>query len=152
MPSDEDPVLPEITSGVQLGHALAITERLLEQTEKTSERRRIVRITETSVLGLVALVITGWVGLDQSAGWVRLISVSLIWLLLGVSLAAAIHLVLEIPLRKRSDRDARALVEVAGLVRELMPLVARHEKWNELQMDLFKARLSRFPIGPTRLR
>jgi hypothetical protein len=152
MPSDEDPILPEITSGVQLGHALAIAERLLEQTERTSERRRIVRITETSVLGLVALVITGWVGLDQSAGWVRLISVSLVWLLLGVSLAAAIHLVLEIPLRKRSDRDARALVEVAGLVRELMPLVARHEKWNELQMDLFKARLSRFPIGPVGLR
>jgi hypothetical protein len=152
MLSDERSTLPEVASGMQLDHALQIAERLLEQAERTSGRCRVLRVTEVGVVGLVLFVLTGWAGLDRFAGWVRLTTVSVIGILLGVCVAAVVYVVLEIPLRRRLARDSRAVIGISELVRELMPLVARHEKWNELRTDLFKTRLSRFPIGPKGIR
>jgi hypothetical protein len=133
---------------MQLEHALTISERLLDQAEWTSERRRTVRTTEAGIVAFALLVITGVAGLDQAAGGTRLTIVAVIVFLLGISVATMIYLVLEIPLRERAARDARVLVETVGLIRELLPLVARSEEWDELQTDLFRSRLSRFPIGP----
>lgn len=152
MQSDEHPASQEMTTKIELEHALEIAEKLLYRTERTSERCRIMRSAEAGVVGLALFAITGWVGLDRYAGWERLTSVSLIGVVISFSVATVIYLVLEVPLRKRIARDARAVVEMVGLVRDLMPLVARHEKWNELQRNLFRSRLSRFPIGQVGIR
>jgi hypothetical protein len=152
MPSDDQQLWPEAASGADLDQALTIAERLLEQADRTSEHRRVVRIVEIGVAGLTVFVITAWDGLDRLAGWPRLTAVSLIGAAIGASLAALIYLLLDNPLRRRLARDTRAAVAISQLIRGLLPMVARTEKWNELQMDVFKSRLSRFPIDPRGVR
>jgi hypothetical protein len=152
MPSDDQRLWPKAASGAELDNTLTIAERLLEQADRGSERCRVVRIVEFGVVGLAIFVITGWDGLDRLAGWPRLTAVSLIGAAIGASLAALIYLLLESPLRRRLARDTRAAVQISQLIRELLPLVAREENWNELQLDVFKSRLSRFPIDPRGIR
>lgn len=152
MLSDERPSSTRVTSSRQLDHVLDVMESLLERAERATTRCRVLRATEVSVVALAVFVLTGWVGLSHDIGGVRLAIVSVIGLLVSVFIATAIYFLVEAPLRVRLARDARAIVGVVGLVRELMPLVAQHEEWNELQMHLMSSRVSRFPIGPSGIR
>lgn len=152
MPGDDQPIRPKAVTGMELDQTLTIAERLLEQVDRVSERRRVVRIVEIGVVGLTIIVITGWDGLDRLAGWPRLTAVSLIGAAVGACVALLTYVLLESPLRRRLARDTRAAVQISQLIRELLPLVAREENWKELQLDVFKSRLSRFPINPQGIR
>jgi hypothetical protein len=152
MLSDEGPPSTRVTSSGQLDHVLDVTEILLERAEQAATWCRALRATEVGVVALAVFVLTGWVGLSHDIGGARLVIVSVIGLLVSVFVSAAIYFLVEAPIRVRITRDATAIVDVVGLVRELMPLVAQHEKWNELQTHLMSSRLSRFPIGPKGIR
>lgn len=148
MLSSDPPAPSEPRTGVQLEDALRIAERFLDQAERTSDRRRVVRSTEAGVVGLAIFVTTSIAALDRFTGVGRLTFVWVIGILLGVAVTVFIYFVQEIPLQKRVARDAKAAVDIVEIVRELLPIVSRHEGWSELQTEMVRSRLSRFPIGP----
>jgi hypothetical protein len=155
MLSKEAPLPTKLTTGKDLDEALTIAEKLLDQAERTTERCRLLYIAAVGVTALVAFALTGLVELSRFTGGVRLWAVWVIGILgaaAGLLTAFLIRVAVEAPLRKRAARDAKAAVEVVGLLRELMSLVADHERWSELQLLSFRTRVSRFPIGPGGIR
>jgi hypothetical protein len=152
MPFDEPPTFAKVATGEQLNEALTIAETLLYRTERASERYHRMRVAQVGVVALAVFTLAGWAGFDRSVEGIRLIAALIIGVAAGVCVAGAIHFVAGVPLRKRLARDARSIVDSVGLIRELWPLVADHEKWNELQVQVFKSRVARFPVGPKGIR
>jgi hypothetical protein len=145
---NNEPLAPsELNSGVQLEDALQVAERLLNQAERAAERRRAARSLEAGVFGFSVLAVASIAIADRLVYW-RLTTIVVVGVLVGYFVAIVIRNVQEVPLRKRIDRDARAAVDIVEIARELLPIVARQEGWSDLQTELFRSRLSRFPIGP----
>jgi hypothetical protein len=152
MLNDELPTYAKVTTGDQLDQALVSAEMLLDRAEQTSERCRRMRIAEVGVVALAVFTLAIWAGFATSVSGVRLTIVLIISIAASLCAAGTIRFLGLVPLRKRLARDARSIVDAIGLIRELWPLVADHEKWNELQVQMFTARVSRFPVGPKGIR
>ncbi len=150
MKSNEPSPPAKLTTGQDLDEALRIAEGLLDQAERTMERCRLLYMSAVGVVALVAFTCAGLAELSKFAGggrlWVAWIT-GILGAVIGLFAAIRIRMALEAPLRSRAARDAAAAVQVVGLLRELMPLIAEHEGWSQLQLLSFSSRVSRFPIG-----
>jgi hypothetical protein len=145
MPSE--PNSSSLTTSDDLDQALATAERLLSRAESSFERCRLARVSEVGVVLTGCFLLSGWLGLARSAGATRVTAVAIVGIGIAVIFALAIYAVVDVPLRKRAHRELKAAVDTVALVGELIPLISRYEGWNELQMQTFRTRMSRFPIG-----
>src|ERR1022692_2130588 len=135
MKSNEPSPPAKLTTGKDLDEALTLAEGLLDRAERTTERCRLLYTSAVGVVALVAFTCAGLAELSRFAEGARLWVVWITGVLgaaVGLFVATWIRLALEAPLRRQAARDARAAVQVVGLLRELMPLVADHEGWSQL--------------------
>jgi hypothetical protein len=134
-----------VTTGHQFGYALDVTETLKEQADRAQEKADRLLTVELGIIAIAIAIIT--VVFALSPGIIRPVIVLIIVGAVGLTLAVAIHIVVRVPLRNQAERDNQAVVDIVSLLREVLPLVADVEKWNETEMRLAKVRLSRLPIG-----
>ena len=144
---DKRASLDKMTSGADFEDAILAAEAFMGQAEKEAERCRILLVAEGAVVGLTIAVIALCVGVSHLVSDWRLGVVSAVVLAFGLITAAAIHRLLVFPLRKRVRRDSRAVVEIVGFLREIMPMISEREGWSETQMLVARTRIARFPIG-----
>jgi hypothetical protein len=104
-----------------------------------------VLAAEIGVITIAAAVIVIVFGLTASV--IRPVIGLIVLTFLGVLTAATMHVSLRAPFRIQAERDNQAAIDIISLLREVLPLVADVENWNDTEVRLADARLSRFSIG-----
>lgn len=135
----------QTASATEREEALQQCERLLREVD--SGRRRIALIRAVTLLLMTAAVLaillpeTG--SRDPMPVWAAVVGV-----LAAVLIIATVSQWLIALLRKQVNRDELIMIDLVGMQRELLPLLARDEHWNSAQVFLAQKRLERFPIEP----
>lgn len=150
MNGDEGPTSSGVTTGQQFEDALRTAEALMRQADSEQERadRFLAAEIGTIAVAVAIAIIIAIVGL--SSGFLGRALVVIAGGLAGLTVAAAMHLIVRARLIDQSHRDEQAAIDVVSLLREVVMLIPDVENWNETQLRLARARLSRFPIGTTR--
>ena len=149
MNGDEGPMSSGVTTGQQFEDALRTAEALMRQADCEQERadRLLAAEIGTAAAAIAIAIIIAIVGL--SSGFVSRALVVIVGGLAGLVVGAAMHFTARARLIDQSHRDEQAAIDVVSLLREVVMLIPEVENWNETQLRLARARLSRFPIGTT---
>jgi hypothetical protein len=131
---------------------LAFAEQLMAKVERNNDRCRLIYALDAGVITATVSAVALGVGLSPSTGSLRLIIFAVVLACAGLALALAIHGLLAVSPRRRVERDARAAIAIVGVLREIMPLIAESDNWDETRLWMVKMRISRFPISPSKLR
>lgn len=144
-PPDMEPNAESAASSEDLKEALQQCEMLLAEVDSGRRRIGLVQAVSLAAMGFAVLAIvlpeTGRHG-------------PLPWWGAGVGALAAILIVgavsrqLVVRLRRQVWRDELIMVDLVGMQRELLPLLARDERWRSAQVFLVQKRMERFPIEP----
>lgn len=130
-------------TGDEFESALGRAELLLAQAD---ESRRRIGLYYAAVAGAwtASAVVAGAVGgarglaaLTVTAVVVALGNAAFTWRVVTAAVA---------PLREAMRRDERCAAESVGLLREVLPFIARDEDWSLFRTEEATLRISRFPI------
>jgi hypothetical protein len=122
------------------------SERLLLQVDAGLRR---ISVTEALGAGLSAVVALAAVSSAvDSGGSFKAWIVALAGGGAFISLVAILTARLLVRFREQVKRDALIMDDIVSVQRELVPLIAREEKWSPARLSLLQKRLERFPIGP----
>jgi len=139
------------TSGADFDDGLSRAEALLRDVDRGQFEARMLQLVATGgILGVafaVALAIAATSLSVIAATAVAAVGAGTAVLGLWFLGAGVMR-----PLARRVARDERAMIEIIGVLRELMGVVAEEEKWSASRQQLAKTRIARFPIGPRGLR
>jgi hypothetical protein len=123
---------------------------MLESFDRLTRELRtlyMVRLGIASAALLVALLVAAITTAPQSDGLV----VGAIWLtVVPLLIASAAMQFVQVSIksaRRQRERDLTGLVQISKVVRDLIPVVARTERWGELKHLTVRARIARFPIS-----
>lgn len=134
-----------LTTGRQFDDALRVAENFLQQADCARAKAGRVLAAEAGVIAIAAALIVIVFGLTTSV--IRPVISLIVLTLPGVLTAATMHVALRAPFRIQAERDSQAAIDIISLLREVLPLVADVENWNDTEVRLADARLSRFSIG-----
>jgi hypothetical protein len=144
--ADYSSSIPELTTDEQFDDALCLVESLMLRLEQNVDRSHGLYVMEASIIAVATLVLALSVGLNHSVGSLRLGIVSAIVICSSAVIALAMHVALTRPLRRRIERDSRAILDIVSMLREIATLVPGLTPWSETRLRLVATRLSRFPI------
>jgi hypothetical protein len=123
-----------------------MAEAFMEQADRAQEKAgRLLAAEIGTVTGAVAVAAT-IVILGFPSGILGRVLVLIVAGLAGLVVAGTIHFSIRAQLVDQSNRDEQAAVDVVSLLREDLLLITDYGKWNETELRLARARLSRFPI------
>jgi hypothetical protein len=130
-------------SGAEFDAALSKAEDLLTDCDRARNRNLIVAVFVLGVWTLAAAPVAA----SRAVGVVALLVCVVVALVTGAGAVV-------VALRGHDNRvrDERAMLELVGLLREMLPRVAEAEGWSSVRYRLVEARIARFPIGPRRRR
>ena len=125
---------------------LTVAEELQDKCDRYTNRIYIMRMIEvTAVLfGIVGFLIFLFHS-EGSSGMLLTLITPIFVMLIFYALIIEFSFVRKYS--KQRYRDARALNEVVGILREIGDIMADQEKWPELDRVEYRIRLSRFGIG-----
>lgn len=134
------PRLPDDSVEQALGHC----ERLLDAVDSGRRRMAVVRAVSAVTMAVVVLaIVLGTIaGRGSLTVWVAAVIASGAFL----CLVATVSRQLLVTLRGQIRRDELTMVDLIGRQRELVPLLARNEKWTSARVYLTEKRLERFPV------
>ena len=140
---------PEVrTSGADFDSALERAESLLQEADRARDRFRILRAAQVMLPLTITVALAIAIGVS-GVHLGRAVTTTLITWVIAALLDATIYVALVLPVRRRVGRDERVMLEIVGMLRELLMSVAEDEKWSASRLRLAKARIARFPIGPS---
>lgn len=134
------------TSSHDFDSALDQAELLLQGVDRTREWTRSARAAQLGLPIIVALALTITIG-THSLNATRAFLTVAICVLITAPIVGWIELAVIVPAKRRISRDERAMLDVIGMLRELLVSVAADEGWSAVRQRLTKARIARFPIG-----
>lgn len=130
-------------TGWEFDRALDKAERLLDSWDRSQSQLRLT----TALISVSVLVTATLLAVVAASATLAVTIPVLAVAAAGLGLAAfwlnrylrALHVV--------SRRDERAMLEVIDVLRELLPDIARAERWGPARYQITTARVSRFPVG-----
>ncbi|HEX4833816.1 MAG TPA: hypothetical protein VH478_22305 [Trebonia sp.] len=134
------------TSGEDFEIALLQAESLLRDVDRSRAR---VRLTQALSLGIplaVAVMLTLAIGAG-SVGALTALILAAVCAALAALAVGWLQLFILVPAVRRIGRDERAMVEITGVLRELMGTVSEREGWSASRKHLARTRIARFPIS-----
>ena len=137
----------ESTKGDDFDLALARAEMLLEKIDRSRQHARWLR----SLQGVIPLVVALALTLTAETGGVTLLKTLTVAVICGAITILAIgwiQISVLRPIARRIGRDERAMLEIVGVLREILGSVADNEHWSAGRQWLARTRIARFPIGP----
>jgi hypothetical protein len=137
---------PDRTSGADFDSALERAESLLQEADRARDRFRILCAAQVMLPLAITVALAIAIGVS-GVHLGRAVTTTLITWGIAALLDATIHVALVLPVRRRVGRDERVMLEIVGMLRELLMSVAEDEKWSASRLRLAKARIARFPIG-----
>jgi hypothetical protein len=126
-------------SGTEFDTALAKAEDLLTACDRARNRNRIIAVFVLAVWTLAAAPVAA----SPTVSVAPLLVCVVAALVTGAGAVMA-----GLSGRDNRVRDERTMVELVGLLREMLPRVAEAEGWSSVRYRLIEARIARFPIGP----
>ena len=135
-----------VTTGPQFEQALSVAEALLTQADQAKATAYRVLTGQIILISIATVTIAIVAGISDASSTRRFL-VSFVVAAVGIAAVGVTHVIVKAFFRNQSERDIQAVVDIASLLREVLPLVSDVEDWNETEMRLADARLSRFPIG-----
>jgi hypothetical protein len=126
--------------------ALRAAEAFMEQADRAQDKAARLLAAEIGTVAVAVAVAAIIVILGFPSGILGRVLLLIIGGVAGLVVAGAIHLTVRARLVDQSNRDEQAAVDLVSLLREDLLLITDFETWNETQLRLARARLSRFPI------
>jgi hypothetical protein len=149
--SDNLPGHKSPTSGEDFDEALVRAEILLDHVDRGHLRARTVQSISVTLILAVTFGVALAIGANH-LGALSAASLSLVAAVIAVLGAGCLTTLVLHPIAKQVRRDERAMIEIIGILRELMELVARNENWSTAHQQIARTRIARFPIGPRGIR
>jgi hypothetical protein len=144
--SDNLPGHRSPTSGKDFDDALVRAEILLDHVDRGHLRARTVQ----SIAFILILAVVFGVALAIGANRLGALAAATLSLAAGVIAvlgAGCLTTLVFYPIAKQVRRDERAMIEIIGILRELVELVAQNENWSTARQQIARTRIARFPIG-----
>jgi hypothetical protein len=140
------PSSSDVTTGHQFDETLRAAEAFMEQADRAQQKadRLLAAEIGTVAVAVAAAAITGILGFPS--GILGRVLVLVIGSVASLVVAGTIHLTVRARLVDHSNRDEQAALDVVSLLREDLLLITDFGNWNETELRLARARLSRFPI------
>jgi hypothetical protein len=134
------------TTGDDFDSALDQAELLLQEADRTRYWTRFVRAAQLGLPIIVALALTITIGTHDLTANKAFLTVAICGLITA-PIVGWIELAIIVPAKRRISRDERAMLDIIGMLRELLVSIAADEGWSAVRQRLTKARIARFPIG-----
>jgi hypothetical protein len=149
--SDNLPGHKSPTSGKDFDEALVRAETLLDLVDRGHLRARTVQSVSFVLILAVAFGVTLAIGANR-LGVLSAVTLSLAAAVIAALGAGCLTTLVLYPIAKQVRRDERAMIEIIGILRELVELVARSENWSTARQQIARTRIARFPIGSRGIR
>jgi hypothetical protein len=137
---------PSPASGADFDEGLDRAEALLREVEQGQVRVRGALALALAIPLVVALILTLAIGVSDLTVVARFILVVFGAVLVVVASGSLLAFVIA-PGAQRLSRDEYAMIEIVGVLRELMGTVAEREGWSAIRQHITRTRIARFPIG-----
>jgi len=134
----------QAVSGFEFDAALDRAEDMLARVDHG--RQAVNRYLAMTALGWAASAVAVAVGFAGSSEATSIATVSAIAVLANLALSFFVRELLVRPLRESVDRDERSALETINLLRELLPLLSRQERWHRFRTEQARVRIARFGI------
>jgi hypothetical protein len=134
------------TSGADFDDGLDRAEVLLREVEQGRARVRGALALALVIPLVVALTLTLAIGVSDLTVAARFILVVFGAVLVVVASGSLLAFAIA-PGVQRLTRDEYAMIEIVGVLRELMGTVAEREGWSATRQHVARTRIARFPIG-----
>jgi len=130
--------------------ALKHAEEMLGSFDRVNRELRMLHMVQLGVataILLVSLLTVGIMTASQPDGF----SAGTLWfIIIPLLIASTVIQLAQVSMnsaRRQRERDLTGLVQISRVVRDLLPVVARTERWSELKHLTIRARIARFPIS-----
>ncbi len=144
MDSDREESFGLRTGGEDFEFALQRAESLLSDVDAAHRRLATIRSGSWALLIVIALTVA--LLASFSSDFIRAI-LAVAEGLLSAILMAALARSWAVATSKQLRRDELSMIDLVNMLRELFPLVAEEEKWDNTRNKFIQTRLERFPIG-----
>jgi hypothetical protein len=137
---------PRAATGHEFDRALLQAESLLHQADEGQgiiNRYAAALGVSWSITVIAATLILVSAGVSGTGIWIGATAVVIVNLILTWFVRSQ----LVQPLRYAVQRDERCAVEIVDMLRELLPFLARDERWSLFRTERSRARIARFPIA-----
>ena len=134
----------QAVNGEEFDIALDRAEDMLARVDRG--RQAVNRYLVLTALGWAASAIAVALVFAGSSDAASIAIAATVAMLANVALSVSVRALLVRPLRKSVDRDERLAVETINLLRELLPLLSRQDRWNRFRTEQTRVRIARFGI------
>ena len=135
------------TSSTDFEFALARAEVLLREVDRSRDQARRLRSLQAAIPLFVALAAAIAIGASGES-FVRAVVMIVVCAVIATLAMGMMQVNMVAPAVRRISRDERAMLEIIGILRELLGAVADNEQWSASRERLARTRIARFPIGP----